>query len=230
MGCAAFLLSLQTVGAADDVGTAVDSKLSQPPSKTVRVTTHVVPTNGPEGQERTLLDLFSSWIGGDDTLDDRAPAVKVEPKALEGQADLVVVPKVGERDAIVPIDPSPKPALAETPEPTAMPGAARPHNLTGDQKAAEPEPLGVLTMRLVSTSLVTASLWGKSMSTEDEQEDDLDRFASVAARRLDRPYFPVSRRLLERARPPLKAGRIITNEDGIEFLTPIEPMAAAPSN
>ena len=231
VGCAAILLSLQTVSAADDAGTDPDeAQLSQPPSKTVRVMTHVVPTNDSDGQARTLLDLFNSWIGGDDTLQQTAPAVKVEPRLQEGQSDLVVVPQTGERDAIVPIDPSPKPDVPEVPGPTATPGAARPHSFTTGPKVVEPEPLGVLTMRLVSTSLVTASLWGKFVSTEDEQEDDLDRFASATARRLDRPYFPVSRRLLERARPPLKSGRIITNGEGIDLLTPIEPMAAAPSN
>ncbi|HEX2526855.1 MAG TPA: hypothetical protein VHL31_11245 [Geminicoccus sp.] len=229
LGCTAALLSLQPVDAADDVD-HMTARVSQPPAKMVRVTSHavpsVVPVNGQGHEERTFLDLLTSWLGIVGQDEDAQPAVKVEPQDVDTPSELVVVPDDGERDAIVPIDPSPKPAPAPALAEPSL-GQARLATTT-IQPPVDPEPLGVLTMRLVSTSLVSASLWGKTVSAED-QDDDLDRFASVASRRLDRPFFPVSRRLLDRARPPLKAGRIITTEEGAGFLTPIEPEAASPA-
>ena len=199
------------------------------PSPTVRATDHQVPTLAPRlvasEEPHTLLDLFSSWIGDDDDPGDASAAVKVAPRPVDGPSDMVVVPEGAERDAIVPIDPAPK--IAITP-PIVAPTLAGSRSAANGSSTApvSPEPLGILTMRLVSTSLVAASLWGRSVSADEGQGDELDRFAAASARRLDRPHYPASRRLVERARPPLKAGRVITSKDGVDFLTPIEPAAA----
>jgi len=45
-----------------------------------------------------------------------------------------------------------------------------------------------------------------------------------------RPPIPAPRRLVERAKPPLKSGRVSTSQEGVDFLMPIEPAAAPAIN
>lgn len=209
---------------------SVGASSTRTPSATVRVTDHAVPSVAPgsdaDQQERTLLDLFSSWIGGDDDDDgDPAAAVKIEPMP-EGGTDLVVIPEGTDRAAIVPIDPAPKSSAALPRQPPLL-SASRGRADGWEAGLAEHEPLGVVTTQLVSTSLVTAALWGKSVSAEEEEGDELDRLARLSARRLERPMVLAPRRLVERAMPPLKAGRVITSQEGVDLLTPIGPAAAS---
>lgn len=198
-------------------------------ASTVRVTDHGVPSVNPalepNQQPRTFLELFSSWVVNEPREQtEPLPPVKVEPKPVQGRVELVVVPEGAERDAIVPIDPAPK--IADSAVPVPRLSSAR-----GDlENWASAEPLSVLTMRLVSTSLVTASLWGKSVAAEAKQGDELDRLASSSARRLEQPMVPAPRRLVKRAKPPLKSNRVVTSDDGVDFLTPIEPAAAPAIN
>ncbi|WP_027135916.1 hypothetical protein [Geminicoccus roseus] len=234
LGYGGVLLMSPSLDAADNLERlqADISVARVPSSATVRVTDHGVPSVSPEPdpdqQPRTLLELFSSWVAKPDpTLDTPPPPVKVEPRPVQGRTELVVAPEGTERDAIVPIDPAPKIAL--TPSTPQLSGAASPSQIMRNGGPAA-EPLSVLTIQLVSTSLVTASLWGKSPAAEEGPRDELDRFAAASARRLDRSPVPAPRRLVERARPPLNASRVSTSQEGVDFLRPIEPAAAPAIN
>ncbi len=222
--CLGVLMMSQTMGAGSLERLRADVPVV-PGSSAVKVTDHgvpaVAPNPDPAQQPRTLLELFSSWVAPDDsTAGDPAPPVKVEASPRMTQQDRLPQPEGTDRDAIVPIDPAPSAALVAATAPAGGPagqGGARP---AGTLAA---EPLGVLTNQLVSTSLVTAALWGKSSGAEEGPRDELDRLASPAARQLDRAAVPAPRRLVERARPPLKAGRVSTLQDGVEHLIPVEP-------
>jgi len=224
--CLGVLMMSQTLGAAGSLERLRADVPAGQGSSTVKVTDHGVPTVAPDpdpGQQpRTLLELFSSWVTQDDAASgDSAPPVKVEPSPRMTQSGPMPEPEGTDRDAIVPIDPVPSAALVAA---TAPPGVAA--GQFGVRPAAAPgaEPLGVLTNQLVSTSLVTAALWGKSSGSEEGPRDELDRLASPAARQLDRASVPAPRRLVELARPPLKAGRVSTLQDGgVDHLIPVEP-------
>jgi hypothetical protein len=223
--CLGVLMMSQTLGAADSLERLRADVPVGPRSSAVKVTNHgvpaVAPNPDPGQQPRTLLELFSSWVKQDDaTTGDPAPPVKVEPSPRMTQSGPMPEPEGTDRDAIVPIDPAPSAALVAATTPLdGMVGqfSLRPVGTPGA------EPLSVLTNQLVSTSLVTAALWGKSSGPEEGPRDELDRLASPAARQLDRGPIPAPRRLVERARPPLKAGRVSTSQDGVDHLMPIEP-------
>ncbi len=232
-GCVVLLVASQGLGVADGLERLrADLPVARTAaSATVKVTDHGVPAMAPEPdpdqQPRTLLELFSSWVANDQVeAVDPPPPVKVEPQPVQDRTDPVVVPEGAERDAIVPIDPAPKVATGSNP-----PRLAGARGRADDWPAAPGiEPLSVVTIQLVSTSMVAASLWGKSPAAEPGPRDELDRFASASARRLERSPVPAPRRLVERAKPPLKAGRVSTSQEGVDFLMPIEPAAAPAIN
>ena len=197
------------------------------PSAAVKAVQHdvpeVKPSAGPDDRPRTLMELFSNWVGGSGAAQaDGAAPVKVDPQppAPAGTSDASLPGQ--ERDAVVPIDPAPKVTSSPVPGLSAdETGASLPLG-----KPPGSEPLGVLTTQLVSTSLVAASLWGKSPVADDHPGDELEELASASARSLNQPAMPASRQLVERAMPPLNANRVTTSEDAADHLTPIEPTAA----
>ena len=224
-GCVGVLLASQTLVAADRLERLrADVPVTLDPQPAVKVTTHevpaVLPDSGGGGQPRTLLELFSSWVDSDhaQSAESTAP-VKVEPPPVPVMRDPAAT-QDEPPDGVVPIDPAPKVATVPAPGVTALDPADG--ALAG---APGTEPLGVLTTELVPISLVTASLWGKSPAADDKPGDELDRLAAASARDLDRPAVPASRRLVERAKPPLKSGRVDASRDAIDHLIPIEPAA-----
>ena len=202
--------------------TAPAADTTRPASSTVRVTDHNVPAVSPDSandSSRTLLDLFNSWIGDKNDSKATTTAVKVDPRPVQDLTAPAVVPPPADGPAIVPIDPEPSAGVAHEPD-----GAPTSLGLAGSgEQPKDAEPLGVLTTHLVSTSLVASALWGKPATADRVPVDELALLASYDAERLERPRIPAPRRLMERARPPLKAGRVETTTGALNQLTPVDP-------